>query len=364
MKHGTEKITNFAKGLDVVQMLQKGIEKITNFVKGLDSKNLEPVGLNRIKEFIKGIESIHLIQKGIELMGNLIQGLTSPVHHLFQAGLDQAWKFINGFKEAKFWDRGFEAIVDWLKGGNNLKDNGTVENAGKAHASILAAGLGQPGSTFGDIGRAHTINWLQGMESLRNNGTVFNSGRSIGAAAADGVRANDFFGIGWWFTKGVLDGMWALHNNGTVSSACQAMGAAFLAQTRASMGIASPSKYGLAYGENFVGSIIMGVKRQTPPLVRQAEQMARAFVRTFDEEFEGVTPLADRLAGRAGGAGGALGRPNVYQGGAVTVNVPITVMAQEDIEKQRAIAKAEVDRAFDDLKRTAGRTTTTYGGIV
>jgi hypothetical protein len=53
----------------------------------------------------------------------------------------------------------------------------------------------------------------------------------------------------------------------------------------------------------------------------------------------------------------------MYKGGDVNINMPINVMSQADLETQRRIAIATVNKRFDELESTANSGVISYGGV-
>jgi len=254
---------------------------------------------------------------------------------------------------ADVFGKGIELIRSLLDGMWALFNNGTVGGAIEGMAGRLRGAFS--GLNFWESGFNFIRSLLDGMWALFNNGTVGGAISGMAGHLRGAFSGVGFFDTGFNFIRSMLDGMWALFNNGTVGGAASQMGAAIVNAFKAAMGIGSPSTEGIAIGENFAGSMIIGAERMIPDVKRAGQAVADALTQSASVD------LSANLAAMRGG----VRQPNwVYQGGAVTVNVPITMMDNQDIETQRAIAKAEIDRQFDNLKKTASRTTLTYGGVV
>lgn len=150
-----------------------------------------------------------------------------------------------------------------------------VFNAGRDIRQSLANALGNTYS-IGDNFAQGTINGMNKLNSHKT--TAFNTGRDIRQSLSNGLGST--YRIGVNFAQGIINGMNAMRTK--VYNAGWNLGQRADLGTKNYLAIRSPSRKGLETGENYGGSVGMGIDKQKDFVERKGKELAQVAVQPID----------------------------------------------------------------------------------
>ena len=153
------------------------------------------------------------------------------------------------------------------------------------------------------------------------SGSAYSSGRSLANSGKSGMESVSAYGAGSNFVRSFGSGMSGV----SIWSVAYNVGMSALGAIKSALGIASPSKEGIAVGEYFDIGIIRGMEKKESDVAAQARSLERAM--NVSPPEASFTKTYIPLYENAGGYGaqrrsGAVGQTvnNYYSFGNITMN--------------------------------------------
>lgn len=216
---------------------------------------------------------------------------------------------------------------------------GDANTTGTSASSLLASGLGSGvGSVFSNASAllSSAKQGISGAPSAYSgtgsqaasrfsgaigSGSAYSSGRSLANSGKSGMESVSAYGAGSNFVRSFGSGMSGV----SIWSVAYNVGMSALGAIKSALGIASPSKEGIAVGEYFDLGIIRGMEKKESDVAAQARSLERAM--NVSPPEASFTKTYIPLYENAGGYGaqrrsGAVGQTvnNYYSFGNITMN--------------------------------------------